>query len=380
MYSQIALYLGAFLLMCGSLFYFGADQIYEKVAGVLQPTLVLGVPFIGLNFAAHRLGARGHRAVSVAFYLGGVSLLPLFLLILFHETKVLIVPPGTSGQLFPDGWASNRQLQVTVAAAWIWSAWLALRTKTIALSTVFTFLVLILSLAVLSDLGLREWLDNESWDWLALHLSPLILLYVGLGLGLERTGRPWFARPLYTGAGVMLIAVLELLALDGKVFSYLGGLPMQRFQGPDVSNKLLLDTVTAMSLNGIAFYGVASAADRWGTGLMRRAGWLLFTVAPFATLEPLAYLSETGQYARAFDWFYLGLALTMALLSHRRQRKSFYYAGLINTGVAFWFIADHNEWLDKPWWAIVLVVAGLAGLGIGFGLDARERRRERPGA
>ena len=379
-YSQIALYLGAFLLMCGSLFYFGADQIHEKVTGVLQPSLVLALPFVGLNLAAHQLGARGHQAVAVAFYLGGVSLLPLFLLILFHETHVLTVPPKTPGQLFGDGWASNRQLQVTVAAAWLWSAWLALRTQTIALSTVFTFLALIFSLAVLSDFGLRGWVDEKSWDRLALHLAPLVLLYVGLGLGLERAGRPWFARPLYTGAGVMLIAVLELLALDGKLFQYLGGLSMQRFQGPGVADKLLLDTVTAMSLNGIVFYGVASAADRWGTGLMRRAAWLLFSVSPFATLEPLAYLSETGQYARTFDWLYLGLALTMALLSHRRQRKSFYYAGLLNTGVAFWFIADHHHWFDKPLWAIVLVIAGLAGLLVGFGLDARERRRERPGA
>lgn len=379
-YSQIALYLGAFLLMCGSLFYFRADQIENVVAGVMKPALVLGLPFLGLNVVAHRLGARGHRAVSVAFYLGGVSLLPLFLLILFHETRFLGAPADSAGQLFPDGWASNRQLQVTVFLAWAWSAWLALRTKTIALSTVFACLALIFTLAVLSDLGLRDWLDHEAWDRLALHLAPLVLAYAGLGIGLERAGRPWFARPLYTSAGVTLMVVLELLALDGRMFQYLGGFSMQRFQGPAVDSPLLLDTVTAMSLNGIAFYAVASAADRWGTGLMRRAGWLLFTVAPFATLEPLAYLSETGQYARALDWFYLGLALTMALLSHRRQRKSFYYAGLLNAGVAFWFIADHHQWFDKPWWAIALVVAGLAGLAIGFGLDARERRRDRPGA
>jgi len=378
-YSQIALYLGAFLLMCGSLFYFGADQIKDQVKGVLEPMLVLGLPFILLNLAAHRLGARGHRAVSVAFYLGGVSLLPLFLLILFNERDFLTAPPKAPGQLFEGGWASNLQIQVTVAAAWMWSAWLALRTKTIALSTVFTFLALIFALAVLSDFGLRAWVEESAFDRLALHLAPLVLVYVGLGIGLELTARPWFARPLYTGAAVMLIVVLELLAQDGKLSYYLGGLSMQRFQGPGVGDKTLLDTVTAMSLNGIAFYGVASAADRWGTGLMRRAGWILFTVAPFATLEPLAYLSETDQYAHAFDWFYLGLALTMALLSHRRQRKSFYYAGLLNTGVAFWFIADHNDWFDKPWWAIVLVVAGLAGLLIGLGLDARERRRERPG-
>jgi hypothetical protein len=317
--------------------------------------------------------------VSVAFYLAGVSLLPLFLLIVFHETRFLNAPARTPGQLFPDGWASNHQLQVTVAMAWAWSAWLALRTKTIALSTVFTFLALLFTLAVLSDMGLREWFDSSTWDLLALHLSPLVLVYAGLGLAGERSGRPWLGRPLYTGAAVMLIVVLELLAIDGKMLQYLGGLSMQRFQGSDVSDKLLLDTVTAMSLNGLVFYGVASAADRWGTGLMRRAGWLLFTVAPFATLEPLAYLSGTNEYAKAFDWFYLGLALTMALLSHRRQRKSFYYAGLINTGFACWFIADHSGWFGKPLWAIVLVAAGLAGLLIGLGLDARERRRERPG-
>jgi serine/threonine protein kinase len=379
-YSQIALYLGAFLLMCGSLFYFGADQIYEKVDGVLQPTLVLGLPFLGLNLAANRLGARGHRAVSVAFYLGGVSLLPLYLLILFHETHFLTAAPKTAGQLFPDGWASNHQLQVTVAAAWAWSAWLAWRTRTIALSTVFTLLALLLTLAVLADLGLRDWYEAGTWDVLALHLAPLVPAYVVLGLVLERSGRPWFGRPLYTGASVMLVVVLELLAIDGKVFQHLGGLPMQRFQGPGVSNTLLLDQLTAMSLNGIVFYLVASAADGIGTGLMRRAAWLLFTVAPFATLEPLAYLGETNEYARAFDWFYLGLALVMALLSHRRQRKSFYYAGLINTGVAFWFIADHYQWFDDRWWAIALVIAGLAGLAVGFALDARERRRERPGA
>ena len=88
---------------------------------------------------------------------------------------------------------------------------------------------------------------------------------------------------------------------------------------------------------------------------MKPAAWLLFTVAPFAMLEPLAYLSDTQEYARAFDWTYLGLALAMALLSHRRQRKSFYYAGLINTGVALWFITDHYEWFDKPAWAILLI-------------------------
>jgi len=378
-YSQIALYFGAFTLMCGSLFYFGAHQFYEAVSGVVEPFVVLGLPFIGLNVAAHVLAHRDHKAVSVAFYLGGVSLLPLFLLILFHETKLLGVPDGTAGQLFDSG-VSNRQLQVTVLVACVWSAWLALRTRTIALSTVFTVLALLLALAVLGDFGLRAWLEKSRWDSLALHLLPLVPIYGLLGFGLERSGRAWFSRPLYTAAGLSLVVVMELLALNGKLFSYAGGLSLQRFQSARVSDPLLLDTLAGMSLNGLLFYGCASAIDTRGTEQMKSAAWLLFTLSPFAILEPLAYLNDTGQYSRIFNWSYLGLALVITLLSHRRQRKGFYYAGLVNSGIAFWMIADHYKWFDNRWWAVILVVAGLAVLVTGFGLDARERRRQRPGA
>jgi serine/threonine protein kinase len=378
-YSQIALYLGAFILMCGSLFYFYARQLNDLLTGIAEPSVVLGLPFVGLNVAAHVLARRDHKAVSVAFYLGGVSLLPLFLLILFHETRLLAVPDGTPGQLFDSG-VSNLQLQVTVAAAWIWSAWLALRTRTIALSTVFTVLTLLMVLAVLGDYGLRTWVDKSQWDQLALHLLPLVPMYGLFGYGLERSGRGWFSRPLYTGAGLSLVVVMELLALDGKLVGYLGGLSLQRFQPPHPSDALLLNTLAGMSLNGLLFYACASVADTRGTEQMKTAAWLLFTLSPFAILEPLAYLNETAEYSRVFDWSYLALALAMALLSHRRQRKSFYYAGLVNSGVAFWMIADHYKWLDKSAWAVALVVAGLVVLVAGFGVDARERRRQRPGA
>ena len=108
---------------------------------------------------------------------------------------------------------------------------------------------------------------------------------------------------------------------------------------------------------------------------MKPAAWLLFTVSPFAILEPLAYLSQTKEYARTFDWAYLGLAVTIALLSHQRQRKSFYYAGLVNTGVALWLITTNYDWFGKQSWAILLVAIGVAGLLAGLGLDRRERRQ-----
>lgn len=102
---------------------------------------------------------------------------------------------------------------------------------------------------------------------------------------------------------------------------------------------------------------------------------LLFTISPFSALEPLGYLSETAEYSRNVDWLYLALALAIVLASHARQRKSFYYAGLLNTGVALYLIANHQKWFDKPLWAIALIACGLAALVAGFALDRRQRSR-----
>jgi serine/threonine protein kinase len=372
-YSQIALYFGAFLLLAGSLFYFDADRFHPgAVTGLARPFLVLAVPFLGLNLAGRHLYRTERRAVAVAFFLAGVSLLPLFLLIWFHEAGIWVVQAHAPNQLFDDGSVSNRQLQVTILIACAWAGWLAFRTRTAALSTVFTLLAFLLMLALLGDAGLRSWFDQEQYDRIALHLWPLAVVYGGMGLALERTGRPWFVRPLYVGGAFVLVAVLDLLALDGKTFEYLN-ISMRGFQPKDVSSDTLIDAVAALSLNGMAFYTIGSIISR--RELMKVAAILLFVIAPFSTLEPLAYLVKTAEYSPRFDWFYLALSATTAILSHHRQRKSFYYAGLVNSGFALWFVADRRHWFEQPAWAIALVAIGLAVLIVGFLLDTRERRR-----
>ncbi len=371
-YTQIALYVGAFLVVCGSLFYFAADRWYEAVDGLARPFAVLGLPFVGLNAAAHLLYRKDHKAVAVAFYLAAVALLPLFLLILFHETGLLVAAPGTQGQLFPGGSASNHQLQLTTAVACAWCGWLALRTRTAALSTVFAVLVFLLTIAIVSDFGLRAWLDEARWDRLALHLFPLVGVYAALGAAAERTGRPWFSRPVYLGSAVLLVVVLELLALDGRALHYLG-LSLHAFQSASVSDSTLLDTVTAMTVNGAVFYVAASALERRGSEQARIAAPLLFSIAPFALLHPLGYLVRSDEYSARLDWIYAACAAVIILLSHRRQRRSFYYAGLINLGAALYLVAAHREWFGRPAWAMALIAAGLAMLAAGFALDRRER-------
>jgi hypothetical protein len=378
-YSQIALYLGAFFLFAGSVFYFVAHRIHGAVTGLLQPLIVLGAPFIGLSLAGRWLYRREHQAVAVAFFLAGVSVLPLFLLIWFPEAGWFVAAKDAANQLFDAGTVSNRQLQITIAVAALWAGWLALRTRTGALSTAAAALAFLFALAVLADFGLRSWIADQQFDRVALRLLPLVPLYALAAYLFERLGRPWFATPLYVSSGLALLLALDLLAPNGKLFQYLN-LSMRSIQPPDVTDPLLLDTLAALTLNGVAFYLVAAAIVRYGTSVMAPAAQLLFTIAPFSMLEPLAYLSKTSEYSAHFDWLYLALAIGIAILSQARQRKSFYYAGLVNTGVALYLIALRQQWFDKPSWAIALITTGLVTLAGGFLLGAATRRREQGGS
>jgi protein kinase-like protein len=374
-YTQIALYLGAFLLLCGSLFYFVAARWYEHVNGVLRPFAVLALPFIGLNLAAHHLYRREQKAVAIAFYLAAVVLLPLFLLIVFDEAHLLLANAGDTSQLFDGGVVSNRQLQATTLVACAWCGWLALRTRTAALSTVFTVLAFLFTLAVVSDFGLRAAIVFRRWDRLAVRLFPLVAGYALLGLSAEKTGRPWFSRPLYLGSAVLLVCVLELFALDGRAMQQLAGFSLAPWQSPQVSDPNLLDTVTAMTINGALFYAIGASLVRYGSSEAQVAAQFLFAIAPFALLHPLGYLVRSGEYARRIDWLYAACATAIMLLSQRRQRRSFYYAGLLNLGIALYLIALHRNWFERPAWAVAVIATGLVALIVGFSLDRAERRR-----
>ena len=376
-FPQIALYLGAFLLLCGSLFYFVAARWYGNVHGVLPPFIALALPFIGLNAGAHVLYRRDHKAVAVAFYLAAIALLPLFLLILFHETRLFVAGPSAGAQLFENGAVSNRQLQITTAVACAWCGWLALGTRTAALSTVFTGLALLVAVSVAGDFGLRTAVETGRWDRVALLLSPLVAAYGTLGLAAERSGRPWFSRPLYLGSAAALVVVLELLALDGRALRSLGGLSLAPWQSPGVSDPELLDTIVAMTINGGLFYGAGALLTRRGSETARAAAHFLFTISPFALLHPLGYLVRTGEYSPRIDWLYAAAATVVILASERRQRPSFYYAGLLNLGIALVLVASHRQWFERPGWALAVIAAGLASLLVGFALDRIERRRGR---
>ena len=108
---------------------------------------------------------------------------------------------------------------------------------------------------------------------------------------------------------------------------------------------------------------------------MLPAARLLVIVAPFAMLKPLGYLSGVGEYSVRWDWTYLALSMIVAFASTLRERRSHYYAGVVNSGLALYFLTDHNAWWDRPEWGTSVLTFALVLLALGFVLFRRERRR-----
>ncbi len=371
-WSQITLYMGAFVLALGGGLFFIAHRLLEGGEGLVGPLLALGLPFAGLTGAAVALYRRQYRAVAVAFFLAGVTLLPPLLLTAMGHLGLFGATAETPGQFFPGELLSNRQLQIAVGITALWAGFLALRTRTAALSTGFVTCVVLLALALFTDWGLADWFAEGRWDLLSFHLAPMVPLFWGAGRWLELKGRTWATRPLYLwGLGLFVVA-LELLALDGRGLHYLG-ISLTGLQAGEVAHPQLLDTAAFMTVSGALFYATGQLLERHGTELMRQGAAWLMLITPFAILEPLAWLNATGDYAHVFDWLYLAAAVGITLLSRHRQRKAFYFAGLGNIGLSLLLISDHHEWLDAPWWASSIIVVGLLVLCTGLALDLRAR-------
>ena len=369
--AQIALYLGASLLAGASVLYLTA-YVRDAVQGLLQPTLALVIPFLALSAAAHALYEREQRAVAVAYVLGAAALLPLAIAIGLHEQGWLVAAAGAPDQLFSR--ISNRQLQIALGCACAWLAVLGARTRTVGLSSGAAGLLLAFHLAVLGDFGLRRWLDDSRYDFVAFGLAPLAALAVLAGWSAERRGLDWFAEPLDFGGMALAVVSLELLALDGRALAHLG-VTLASASEKAVSDPHLLDTVAVMIVNGVLAYAAGVLLERHGTPLQRTPGRLLYAVSPFLTLEPLAHLVSTGEYSRRFDWLYLAAAVVIAFLAERRQRPAFFFAGLLNGGVAVYFLTDHYDWYKRPAWSLAVLAVGAAALAAGFVLDWRQRHR-----
>ena len=162
------------------------------------------------------------------------------------------------------GSCRTRQLQITTLVACAWCGWLALRTRTAALSTVFTVLAFLLTIAVVSDFGLRAAIEEGRWDRLAVSLFPLVAVYALLGAAAERTGgRGSAGRCTWEAPCCSCSCWSSWRSTDARCSTWAGSRSRRGSRGGQQS--ALLDTVAVMTINGVMFYAAgprSCGADR----------------------------------------------------------------------------------------------------------------------
>jgi serine/threonine protein kinase len=369
--SQIALYLGAVLMFCGGIAYYVA-YLNEAVTGIWGPLVFLGGSFAAINLVARRLYLSGREAVGVAFHLAAVLLLPLFALAALEEIGWW---PATGGELeLATDWVSNRRLQVVTGLTALWGCTLAAMTRTVTFSAYSMIWSVTFYLALLGDYGLTTWLSDGDMDAFGLRLLPLAAALGLAAIATDRTDRGWFSRPTWVSAALVFAFAVEFVALDGQAMARLG-LTLAPLVSGSEGDPVALDTAFAMALNGLLFYGLGRLAESVRVNSLSTTSWLLVNAAPFAILQPVAALASSGDYPLRFTWLYLALAFGVTLLSYARQRKAFYYAGLLNTVLALYFLTRDYGWWDRADWALVLLGVAAVLLVAGWALH----RREQPG-
>ena len=286
-YSQIALYLGAFLLFAGSLFYFAAHRIYDAVRGIVRPFFILGLPFLGLNAAGRWLYRQDHRAVAVAFYLAGVSLLPLFLLIWFHETRLLgrrrrtrLVRSSATARCPTASCRSRFSSRASGRAGWRFGR---ARARSARCSRCSRFCSRWRSSRT-SACGAGS--RTGRYDLLALHLCAARAA-LRAPAATRSIARPGVVRaPAVRRERSCRSSRCSTCSRSTAGCSTTWASRWSRCSRPAVSNPVLIDTLAALSLNGVLFYGVAWLVERARFG--RHCAGRAAAVYDCAVLHPRA--------------------------------------------------------------------------------------------
>ncbi|HKF21219.1 MAG TPA: serine/threonine-protein kinase [Candidatus Angelobacter sp.] len=187
-FSQVTLYLGAWILVLGAVLVVLFD--YRRFAGTAA-VLVTAAAAATAGYIGIRCWRENQRRIGVAYLLAFCLLLPLALMVVMGQYHLLVTPSQNNPKLeffarfesFRE--ATNAQLWWSIILSLPGYLWLRRFTRSSVFSLVLAFMGAVLCMVTLLRMGLLEWLDSDPGR-VYLRLLPFALLFFLLGIVIER--------------------------------------------------------------------------------------------------------------------------------------------------------------------------------------------------
>jgi len=214
-FSQVSLYLGAWILVLGASLVVLFE--YRSFSGTL-PVVVIAGASASTGYLGIRCWRQGQRRIGVAYLLAFCLLLPILLTVVMSQYQLLTGPSRGDEKLeFLPRFESFRR--TTNAQLW-WAlllsipAYVRLRvfTRSFVFSLVIAVMGALLCLVTLLRMGLLEWLDTDPGR-VYLWLLPFAALFFALGGFIERLKYPSDAQYFYFMGVAFTFAGLSGVAL-----------------------------------------------------------------------------------------------------------------------------------------------------------------------
>jgi hypothetical protein len=367
--SQVALYLGAWLLVVGAVLVvlFRYDSLSSTSAVLLAVAAAAPTAWLGI-----RCWQQGRFRIAIAYLLAFCLLLPVTLLIAMNRLDLMA---GFSlgkksleiiAQFSMTERPTNAQLWWAICLSLPAYLWLRRFTRASVFALVFAMMAALMPLISLLRAGAIDWFPDETRKFY-LWLIPVALLFFILAALIERRGQPADSRYFYPIAVLFtFVALSGEAAQDKHLTDWLARTVPQTHGLPEY----------LFILNALVYLLLQSFSERFGSAQMRSVAKVFRFVIPGHVLTSLLLLginaTSSWDNGKSPDWqaetrfFEILLPLAACAFvfgSIPKQMKNFFATGLLFLAIGI--IRLQQDLLrNHSLWPVSLLIAGLLLMSI----------------
>jgi serine/threonine protein kinase len=364
-FSQVTLYLGAWILVLGAVLVVLFD--YRRFAGT-PAVLVTATAAASAGFIGIRCWRESQRRIGVAYLLAFCLLLPLVLMVMMGQYHLLTAPSQHNPKLeffarfesFRE--ATNAQLWWSIVLSLPGYVWLRRFTRSSVFSLVLAFMGAVLCMVTLLRMGLLEWLDNDPGR-VYLRLLPFALVFFLFGILIERWRLAADSRYFYFFA--VAFTLVGMSGVAGVHVPYANWLKSVAPRSRGQQEYLFM-------INAALYFALQQLCDRFPSAEMRWVAKTFRFVIPGHILTSLLLLGLSASdlwdkspqdialrhEARFFEVLLPLAACAFIFGSIPKQMKNFLVTGLLFLAIGI-IRLQQELFKQRAAWPLGLLLAGL---------------------